>query len=125
MNKWMRGMCWDVAIVLSQELGLPMMGLYDQHGSCHHAFVLDAENDIAIDARGRIPLQSVKLNCTGQDIRPLLLQDIEKVGGWLGRPLAPEEYKEALKFVKSKGFLNGRTKDPSTSATFTQRNANE
>lgn len=113
---WMRGRCWDMAIVLSQELGLPLAGLFDANGDCHHAFALDEHTGEGVDARGRMCLAALSKGCGGALVRSLTREDIEKPGGWLGRPLDGSEYREALRFARATHLIGtaARAKAPVT-----------
>lgn len=100
MNEWMRGKCWDMAVALHEKTSLPLYGLFDQHGGCHHAFVLDAELNMGLDARGTMPVDRLKRGCAGQEVRPLAREAIEQAGGYLGRPLDKQELQAAWRYAK-------------------------
>jgi hypothetical protein len=99
-KKWMRGHCWDMAIALHEKTKLPIYGLFDKRGDCHHAFVWDESISVGIDARGALMMSGLRAGCAGQESKPLARDDIEKIGGFLGRALAPQEINVAWTYAK-------------------------
>jgi hypothetical protein len=96
-----------MAICLQTKTGLPLHGLHDAKGLCHHAFVYDAVLDMGIDARGTLTIDAMRRGCGGQEMRPLDINDIERVGGYLGRPLDPAELRAAERYARSAGLVQG------------------
>lgn len=92
--------------MLHLRTALPLRGLFDADGTCHHAFVWDAMLEQGIDARGMQPLEQLKRGCRGQEVRPLSRSAIEKPGGWLGRELDKTEIGAAWRYIKSRGVLD-------------------
>lgn len=58
-RRYMRGQCLTFAVALKRELDLPIYVLIDtidDREDWHHAFVVDEDNELAIDIRGLIEL---------------------------------------------------------------------
>ena len=76
----MRGGCYALALHLHEATGLPLMGLYDEVGTLHHAFVADFDQEVAYDARGATDLDGVQLyhgrECAGQLMREATVEDV-------------------------------------------------
>jgi hypothetical protein len=104
-GEWTGGRCWDMALALRDLTGLPLMGLFDDVGCCHHAFVWDESRKVGLDARGALPLDALRRGCRGQEMRPVSDGEVTGPGGWLGRELAPEEFDEAAAFARSHDVL--------------------
>jgi hypothetical protein len=90
--KWMSGHCWDMAIALHVHTQLPLFGLFDAGGSCHHAFVWDDSRQLGIDARGTLPLAREK---------------IEGPSGFLGRAVDTTELASAWRYAKKMRLTAG------------------
>lgn len=69
--------CYGLAIVLHEKTGLPLWGLFDDKGACHHAFVYDADTDIAYDARGGLSLSDV-MSYRGEPCRGTIAGVLDK-----------------------------------------------
>lgn len=91
----MRGKCWDMAVALHRVTKLPIQGLYDAEGTCHHAFVLTQDGQ-GLDARGLQPIEKLKEGCAGQEVRSMDLADIAR---WVGRGLTPAEVNAARRVI--------------------------
>ncbi len=81
-NDFMQSGCFIFALWLHSLTGLPLYGLWD-HNTTHHAFVYDANNDTAYDARGAHEgLDSVKYYrgslSKGTEIRPATVADVRE-----------------------------------------------
>ena len=88
-----RGDCSLLANVISDELGLPIYGVFDEEGIMHHVFVYDPDVDEAIDCRGRMPVEDVFQEVRGRNLiyREVTEQEIEDTFGTYG----DEEYEYA------------------------------
>lgn len=82
------GGCYGLAIVLHEKTGLPLHGLFDASGACHHAFVHDETTGIAYDARGGVSLQDILSYkgrpCMGQIVGSLALDQCESLAAQHG-----------------------------------------
>lgn len=90
---WMRGRCWDMAVALGELTQLPLHGLFDDRGDCHHAFVMTADGR-GIDWCGIQPIAQLAKGCKGQIVRAITTVDVAK---WVGRELSRAEIREAKK----------------------------
>lgn len=100
-GEWMRGKCWDMAVALHRSTKLPLYGLFDANGQCHHAFVM-TPNGRGIDARGTQSVERLKAGCAGQEPRPMTLEDVAK---WVGRGLAAAEINAARRAINADPLL--------------------
>jgi hypothetical protein len=94
-----------MALVLAQKTQLPIWGLFDEVGLCHHAFVFDEGLNLGIDARGILSIEKLKIGCKGQTPKPLELVDLKD---YLDRSHFPDseilhtgEIREARKYIKT------------------------
>lgn len=109
-QNWLGGYCWDMAIALHETTKLPLYGLFDEDGTCHHAYVWDDRFERGIDGRGMLSLDGLigggrRGKCAGTIPKPLEREAIEGPGGWLGRPIHEEEVKVAVRFIKKMKLL--------------------
>ena len=99
-SKWMRGRCFDLAIQLNKKTKLPIYGLFDLSGNCHHAFVFDEKKGLGIDARGLQPISDLAYGCAGKIMAKTNEDFISN--HVLNRPLSPYEKREATIFINEK-----------------------
>lgn len=90
-----------MAVALHRATRLPICGLYDAHGDCHHVFVM-AQDGRGIDARGLQSVEKLKAGCTGQELRPMCVEDVAK---WVGRELSAAEVRAARRVIDSDPVL--------------------
>lgn len=73
-GQYMRGSCYALAMYLHDRTDLALYGLFDTHGTMHHAFVADPQSGTAYDGRGRTSLSTVMRfrdqPCRGEIVRP-------------------------------------------------------
>lgn len=83
--RYLRGGCFTLAYEAARISGLPLMGLRDETGAVHHAFVADPETGEAWDIRGRCPVSRISAGCAMKtsEITPL---PSEEVLSLLGHP---------------------------------------
>ncbi|NDV50374.1 hypothetical protein [Salipiger sp. PrR003] len=79
-SRFMRGGRYALALHLHEATGLPLMGLYDEVGALHHAFVADFDEEVAYDARGSTDLDQVQWHrgreCAGQEMREAAAEEV-------------------------------------------------
>lgn len=102
LSIWMRGRCWDMAVALHELTALPMAGLFDDRGDCHHAFVQTTDGR-GLDWCGLRPIQRLSAGCKGQIVKPISREDIAH---WVGRDLSRSEINAARKACLANAQIN-------------------
>gem|GEM_PF-6873421 len=99
---FMRGDCSLLAQAISDISHFPMYGIVDERGDMHHVFVYDTQTKEAIDCRGRMPLENLLDNISGErnTYRETSPEEVKKIFGtysdeeYTYRKTSPEEVKK-------------------------------
>ena len=106
---FMRRDCSLLAQAISGISDFPMYGIVDERGDMHHVFAYDSQTKEAIDCRGRMPLENVLDNISGErnTYRETSPEEVEKIFG----TYSDEEYEYAEE--KAQELIEVNVEEPS------------